>query len=160
MLSLVAHTGVAAAQPGASAAAPAEELVVVKRPNPYLAVGGLIVGGTAYGGSLATSVLYLALVFPFQAAAGCDDPADTPLQLAIPIAGPLIAADGQKGNLRTLFYVDAGMQAVGLLMIGSAFVFQQEVLVKRERRRAGYRPSFAVGGGPRGSLGLSIAGAF
>lgn len=160
----VARTAAAqpAGPPGTAVAEPSpdQELVVMKRPNPYLAVGGLVIGGTAYGGSIATSVVYLALIFPFQAAAGCDQPSSEPLQLAIPIAGPLMVADSQP-DLRTLMYVDAGTQAVGLAMIGSAWLFKQEILVERQRAGVARRaPRFVLGGGPRGSTGLSLGGAF
>lgn len=146
------------------------ELVEIERPRPWLAVTGMIVGGGSYGVSLGVGVIYLALVFPIQASFGCDDPADVPMQLMLPIFGPIIAAGDDslddERDLRTTMYVNAGLQIGGAAMIAAAFLFKEKVMVRRpvdRRRRAEReleRPSWVLGSGPRGSYGLSVSGIF
>ena len=164
-------SGAQVGPPGQVVPEPETELVEVERPRPWLAVTGLIIGGGSYGVSLGTGLIYLALIFPFQAAFGSDDPADVPMQLMLPVFGPLLAAGDdsldQERDLRTLMYVNAGLQIGGAALIGAGFLFKEKVLVRRpvdrsrQARSLGLeKPSWVIGSGPRGSYGLSVSGVF
>src|SRR5882672_8770348 len=93
-------------------------------PNVPLIAGGTIVLYVAYGAPLATAVVYGVLVVPFIAAAKSRIPTE-PFLLLVPVAGPVLlnqtrSMDGEN-QLKTLLYVDAAAQAIGVAMLIAGF---------------------------------------
>lgn len=80
-------------------------------------VGGAA-AGIAYGGSVITGVMYTIFAVPFLAALHDRIPTD-PFLLFVPIFGPLqiVHNDNLDHGTRELCYLDAGVQAAGLLMV-------------------------------------------
>lgn len=133
---------------------PAEESgpVLGTRPNTPLLFSGALVGGLSYGVPLAVGVTYFALVWPFQAAFFDNPkPPDTILYMMIPLVGPIFAANTEfsDGNpwVKTAFYVDSGLQFVGVGLIITSLILREEVRVKSSR--------LYLGPGP-GTTGLTL----
>jgi hypothetical protein len=83
---------------------------------------GTVVTGISYGGSLAVAAVYGLLVCPFIAAAHERVPTD-PFYLFIPVAGPLLINhfDNLDKGTRSLLYLDAAAQAVGIALLIGGF---------------------------------------
>lgn len=155
-LSLVFFLAAATPQPAAAQDAAQPEQVRT-RPNPWLVGGGAGTLYVSYGTPLAISALYFALIFPLQAGLTDDDtPSATVMWLAVPIAGPVMTARSDFGRdnpgARTALYIDAGVQAAGLALLVSGFIFQEEHQTAARPATAGWR----IGPGPAGSAGFSL----
>jgi hypothetical protein len=89
--------------------------------------------GATYGFSLGTAALYGLIVVPIIAATHSRIPTG-PFYLFIPVAGPLLINhyDNPDPSLRTLLYIDAAGQALGLALLAAGIAL-----------RPGGRPSLA-----------------
>ena len=89
-------------------------------PNRALLGTGAVLGYISYGAALAVPVVYGALVVPFLAAAKTSVPTE-PFLLFLPVAGPILLghtnALDKETALRTVLYIDAGLQALSLALI-------------------------------------------
>jgi hypothetical protein len=108
-----------------------------------LIIGGTVVLGSTYGFSLGTAALYGLIVVPIIAATHSRIPTG-PFYLFIPVAGPLLINhyDNPDPSLRTLLYIDAAGQALGL------------ALLRGRHRLAAGRPPLAGAGLLAGGAGV------
>lgn len=143
-----AQTSETQANAGASARAPAEAHESGARPpdgsgapraggsedstgetvgNVLLITGGASFG-IAYGMSVVTSVLYLALIFPFQHIIAETPPDPSLTWLLVPVAGPFLAA--KRGVLEdhsgwnTIMHVNGILQSAGLGLLLTGLIIR------------------------------------
>lgn len=125
------------------------------RPSRGLQIAGGVTFTVGYGLAASTAFLYLVLVWPFQAAFSEDDSPSAPLMwLAVPVVGPLMTAQDDalkdENDLKTVLYVDAGVQILGIGLFLSSFA------ARKPARKQKATTSWQVVPGPRGSKGLGL----
>jgi len=120
-----ATAAVPAASPPApdvqSAAAPATAERPMRHHTSALLPLGIALGAGSYVVSAGVGLVYLVLVFPFQAAFGNDKAEPTALWLLLPIVGPFMAQKQElvrgESGWRGVLIADGVLQSTGLVLI-------------------------------------------
>lgn len=139
---------------------PPTVLVTERVANRALLLTGSITLYIGYGVGGGTGLIYLSLVYPVQAATTDDDtPSPTATWLILPIAGPLFAAQtdfaDENPDLKPWLYVDAGVQAAGVLLMLASLAFKENYTY-RKRAPGPLAGDWQLGPGPAGSHGVSV----
>ncbi len=133
--------GVVADVPSATEPSPSANSTVGSTGRTTPNYGLLIVGGTtvfvAYGIPLGISLLYFALIWPFQAAfSGNLKPPEPILWLMVPVAGPFAVPRTEFGqnnrNLTPWFYADGILQGVGIGLVLAGLVIRKKATFTAE----------------------------
>ena len=119
---------------------------------------GLGIGGTSFALSFGSGLIYLSVVYPFQALFGSAKPEPVMLWLLLPIIGPFMAQTRDlvkdKPAWRVVLLVDGALQATGLVvgLIGAALSGRRA----REEASTATGPELSLGVAGMGLAGMTV----
>lgn len=147
------------AAPSATEPSPRLELApppyVETQPTAWLIGLGAVSGSLSYGLAFAPALFYGALIYPIYAVVTDDVSFSSGMAwLFVPIVGPFLSARTElmrgSDDLRTLLYINGGIQVASLGLIIAGFLIRQPVVANGEQS------AMSVGPGPEGSAGLTL----